>query len=427
MKSIPIILKGVCIFSLLLLFNYVAFAQQNLDSLLKVRQAEQAKRLIIEDSLLAIERYERINDLLQSPIDSIKKLTLTNLKIETLPDISVFSKAIFIDFRNNQIEKVQTKNWPDSDSLEKIILSNNQIKKVRFKKSASVTTLDLSENELKRIPYSVRKLKNLKFLDVSKNHIKRIPCFLKKMDSLQELTINYNQLKKLSKRDIKKFKNLKSIHMGANGLTHIPQNINELSEIETLNFGINSISTLPATFSELISLEHLIFYRNQFEEMPEEIWALKKLKQIDFYHNQIKKIPDAIGSLDSLLQIFLAYNKIEEIPDTIFKLKKLKALYIHHNKIVMVPKEITQLNNLTYLDLGYNRIFEIPDLSALKNLMEIDLQENTLSEFPYELTEIESLRKIYLMGNPFVMTKEERKEMEELSQELEGMGISLFF
>jgi len=55
------------------------------------------------------------------------------------------------------------------------------------------------------------------------------------------------------------------------------------------------------------------------------------------------------------------------------------------------------------------------------------LQENTLSEFPFELTEIKSLRKIYLMGNPFVMTNEERQQMEKLSEELNEIGIRLFF
>jgi Leucine-rich repeat (LRR) protein len=69
----------------------------------------------------------------------------------------------------------------------------------------------------------------------------------------------------------------------------------------------------------------------------------------------------------------------------------------------------------------------LPDLNGLISLIEIDLQENNLSEFPYELAQLSTLEKIYLIDNPFVMTKKEREEMEKLAEELAKKGICLYF
>lgn len=380
-----------------------------------------------EDSIRAIENQKKLEEFFQQKADTVKRIQLSKLDLQTVPELTSFhdTKIIYLD--GNQIQKIKKSIWPESDSLKTIVLSSNHLKRIGFKKNYSVTNLDLSENKLKRIPHSIRKLKHLKSLDLSKNEIKRIPCFIKNMDSLVELKLNYNQIKSLSKRDIRKLKNLKSIHIGANMISELPDNLELLTQLQTLNLGINQINRVPPSFSELKKLEHLIFYRNEFPAIPEEIWELEKLKEIDFYHNKISVIPEQIGNAKKLEQIYLAYNQISSIPDTLFTLPKLIALYLHHNEIIMVPIGLTRLQEMLYLDLGYNRVFEMPDLSEMIKLIEIDLQENSLSEFPYELTEIKSLRKIYLMGNSFVMTKEERAEMEKIKEELLELNIRLFF
>lgn len=63
----------------------------------------------------------------------------------------------------------------------------------------------------------------------------------------------------------------------------------------------------------------------------------------------------------------------------------------------------------------------------MKNLKEIDLQENNLSEFPYDLLENKNLTHIHLNGNTFVMTKEEREEMEKFREELLKKGVRFYF
>jgi Leucine-rich repeat (LRR) protein len=380
-----------------------------------------------EDSLRAISREIKLKNLAGSRSDTVKKVSLTRLNIKEIPKLSRFSKTTVLDFTGNKIEKISASSWPESDSLKSVILNGNQLKRIGFYENHTIEFLDLSENNFRRIPHTVKKLKSLKSLDLTKNRIRRIPRFIARMDSLQELKLNHNQLKKLSKRDISKLKNLKAIQLGANELDELPANVEELTRIETINVGINNISQLPDGFAKLTTLKHLIFYRNQFDSLPDEIWELTRLEELDFYHNAISSIPPQLARLENLQHIYLAYNELTTLPRELFQLKQLKSLYLHHNHLVFIPAEITQLHQLQYLDLGYNKIYEIPDFSTLKHLLEIDLQDNSLTEFPYTLTEIESLTRIYLMGNPFVMTQEEREAMETLQKELLELDIRLYY
>jgi len=413
------------LFSSIFLFSH-SFAQQNADSLAFMKRAYEKQQHYF-DSVQKIKGEAKLVELFNQQPDSVFKIELNACGLTEIPDFQAYYNVKIIYLNNNKLKKIRKKDWPDSDSLQTIDLSGNQFGRIRFGKNSHIKHLNLSENQLKRVPRSIRKLKDLESLNLNKNKIKRIPCFIKRMKSLSDLNLNYNQLKKLSKCDIRKLKHIKNIHIGGNSLSKLPENIDDLEEVRTLNFGINNLSSLPMSFARLDSLEHLIFYRNNFDSIPAVIWELKSLKEMDFYHNQIKEIPEEIGRLKHLEQIFLAYNQISNIPDTLLSLKHLKALYLHHNDIVIIPLWVADLSELKYLDFGFNKIYELPDLGSMTNLEEIDLQGNQLSEFPFELLENKNLQKIFLMGNPFVMTKEELEDMEKIREQLQEMGIRVFF
>ena len=418
------------------LFSATSYSQNKIDSLTyqhfkdSVMAARNAEVLIIlhrEDSITKIKRGEFLKGLSLSDADTVTEIAMPHLLLSEMPQIQQFIYLQRVDLYHNKISNVRRRDWPKADSLESVNLENNELISVSFIRNTSIKSLNLSYNKFKRIPRSIRKLKSLKTLDISHNEISRIPYFIKRMDSLVELKLNYNQMKQLSKRAIRRMKNLKSIHLGANGLTEIPDNIDKLKNVETLNLGRNKISSIPPSIVKLDSIQHLIFYDNEFNEIPNEIFELKLLKELDFYYNNLKEIPEGVGSLPVLERLFLSYNEIDRIPDTVFTLKHLKALYMHHNKIIIIPDKITDLSELMYLDLGFNRIMDIPDLSKMSDLKEVDFQGNTLTEFPYTLIENKKLTHIFLMGNTFVMTDEERAEMQKLSDDLLEMGIRFYF
>ncbi len=427
---------GLLLIFLLLVFQAETQAQERHDSLafkhfkdsvMAVRMAESIKLQREEDSLTLLKRVVALKSLQNCDADTVRRIVLPHLLIDQMPDLKLFINATSVDLYHNELSEISLDIWPESDSLKAINLESNHLREVRFKKNKSVETLNLSHNDFNKIPRSIKKLKALKTLDISYNSITSIPCFIKRMDSLKELKMNYNQLHQLKRKHIRRLKHLESIHLGANDLYELPKNMNLLKNVITLNLGRNHLSTLPASFIALDSLQHLIFYRNEFDSIPALVFQLKALKELDFYYNQINEIPDAVGNLRELERLFLSYNHIDRIPDSVFSLTHLKALYIHHNNIIVIPDKIIDLSHLMYLDLGFNRIMDIPDLSEMTDLKEVDFQGNNLTEFPYTLLENKHLTHIFLMGNTFVMTDEERAEMQKLSDELLELGIKFYF
>jgi Leucine-rich repeat (LRR) protein len=158
--------------------------------------------------------------------DTIYKIKLDRLYIESLPDLGGFINLKDLSAQYNQIEKAGRKSF-QSDSLTRINLSGNGIRKVKFRSSEMVHTVVLNENELKRIPRSIRKLKGLKTLEVISNRIKRIPRFLRKMEKLEELNLNFNQLV-LDEKSVRRLSKVNTLLLAGNDITRLPENINEL-------------------------------------------------------------------------------------------------------------------------------------------------------------------------------------------------------
>lgn len=383
------------------------------DYLLKMKNEaiERRKLLLIE--------WENTN------FDTVYNLNFGNLYFEKVPDISRFRNLKVIEGGNNQIRILPMSTFK-SDSLVKINFSDNEIKRVKFKSNTNITSVILSNNRLKRIPRSIRKLKQLRILDLSDNQLKKIPRFLLKLDSLQEITLNYNRIK-LTKRSFRYLAKVNTILIAGNKLTALPENIDELAAARKLNFSKNELSALPTAFAKLDSLTSVIFYKNQFTEMPSELYKLKKLGELDFYYNQINEIPDEIGDLTNLKQLFLSYNNISTLPESLIGLKKLKYLYLHHNNLVIIPEWITQLSGLDRLDLSYNKIVTLPYLSQIASLTEVDLQENQLDYFPWDLLEKENLKVLVVRNNPFILDENERKFLKKWASDQNPSKVLLIY
>ena len=373
------------------------------------------------DSIASVKRITFYRLLEDMPEDTIGTINMNRLQLNSFPDITRFNNIVAIDASGNKLTRTPKK-LLKIDSLVRLNLSDNEICRICFPKNSVIESLNLSENNFRRIPRSIKKLIHLNSLTISDNNIKRIPRFLKKMDNLTSLEINFNKIK-LNKADIRRLKNIEVLVMAGNNITKLPDNINELKNVKKINFSKNILNDVPPAFALLDSLEIIIFYQNQFNHIPNEILTITNLRIIDFYYNKISKIPDEFGNLQNLTMIFLAYNNIEVLPDTLKSLQKLRALYIHDNLVHSIPNWITDFSDLEILDISYNKLFSIPDMSEMPALYEVDIQENNIDHFPWKLIEKPNLRLLLLKGNPFILDKEEKKQLEITLKEKRAKGI----
>ena len=311
---------------------------------------------------------------------------------------------------NKNIRKIGKKLLA-SDSLRTVIIEQCGLRRIKFPKGNKIESIKLFDNNLKRIPPSIKRCKNLVHLDLEHNQIRHIPRFIANLDSLRSLDLNHNRLK-LSKSDVKHASKVKKLSIGGNNIEKLPENIGIL-QCTNLNLGKNKLSSLPASFADLKQVHHLIFYENEFVTVPEEISGFENLQHLDFYKNHIKEIPDFIGNFEKLKYLYLSYNEIESIPDTLRNLKNLKYFYIHHNKIVTLPDWIVKLDSLERLGVGYNKLISIPDMSEMPALIELNCEGNLLEEFPWKLVEKPGMQFLIVRDNLFELKEE---EIEVLSQ-----------
>lgn len=405
---------------LMLLFTD-AFAQtlkhsQQRDSLVRAWRAEQQANAVMA-------RKHFIKILQTANKDSAFTLDLSSCYFSKMPNIAAFRHIKNIQASYNSLKKVPAGQLK-SDSLHKVIFSFNQLKKIRFPKNAPITSVVLDRNKFKRIPRSIKRLKNLRTLDINHNHIKRVPRFLRRMDSLQEINLSFNRIK-FDTRAVKNLAGVERILLEGDNLTKLPENIGELKAVRKLNFAKNHLSSVPQTFGNLDSLETLIFYKNDFDSIPAPVFCLNHLVELDFYYNNLSRVPEAIGRLKNLRQLFLSFNRIEVLPDSMQQLKQLRYLYIHHNRLRIIPAWIKDFHRLQRLGFGFNQLLFVPDLSGIKSLREVDLQHNNMSIFPWKLAMKPNLNILILRNNPFILSVVEKEKLNKLSKEKRARGQTL--
>jgi len=175
--------------------------------------------------------------------------------------------------------------------------------------------LNLSNQNLTKIPTEVFQLPKLIVLNLSFNQIVKIPDVIAQLQNLRELFLSFNRI------------------------VEIPDAISQLQNLTVLNLSKNQIVKIPDAISQLENLTELYLWDNQIVEIPDAIAQLQNLTGLYLQNNQIVKIPDAIAQLQNLIVLYLDNNQIAKIPNGIEKLTKLKKLDLRGNPLP-IPTEI---------------------------------------------------------------------------------------
>eukprot|EP01117_Protostelium_nocturnum_P019047 TRINITY_DN8138_c0_g1_i2.p1 TRINITY_DN8138_c0_g1~~TRINITY_DN8138_c0_g1_i2.p1 ORF type:complete len:267 (+),score=70.44 TRINITY_DN8138_c0_g1_i2:106-906(+) len=106
------------------------------------------------------------------------------------------------------------------------------------------------------------------------------------------------------------------------------------------------------------------------------------------------------GILSTLKEVTLHQFEIEKI-ENLHLCRQLEIVYLQSNRIEKL-ENLSKLKNLKYLNLAVNRITEIENLQGCESLQKLDLTANYISNLKgiANLSELEHLRELYLIGNP---------------------------
>ena len=341
-----------------------------------------------------------------------------------------FKKSFYFEVSVNKIEKefkisvnyisVERKIEFFINNIEDII-NILDFKTTYFKiKSNNIEELNKIENEIKSSE-SPEKKKELEILLYIANNLKNNNNIKIINDNNQTEFYNENKLiindnnAQLFENVFKYLKDKKHYYYSS------PFNNIRSLDLYKLNYkSENYIKYLP--FS---NLRKLTLYNCNFDLNVLESNCFYWVEEIDLSNTTVTDIKGLCKNVPYLEILNLSNNKsitnLNELKNARFK-DKLKKLYLSNNDLsdlnVIEMKEFEFLK-LLVLDLSHNRIKELSTLSVFRNLQEINLEYNSISD-PDELRfiiDLNKIRKIRIIGNAitgrdygiFRMVKDEMK------------------
>ena len=177
-------------------------------------------------------------------------------------------------------------------------------------------------------------------LDLSSNNLTRLPPEIGQLFHLTTLDLRNNQLKSL------------------------PSEIGQLANLIDLNLKGNQLTGLPPEMAQLTNLAVLDLKINQLTDLPPEIVQLTNLAVLDIGYNELTVVVPEIAQLISLTEFNIGYNELTVVVPEMAQLTNLTVLNLRANQLTSLPLEIAQLTNLKELDLRDNSLPIPPEILA---------------------------------------------------------------
>src|SRR5690554_594090 len=178
----------------------------------------------------------------------------------------------------------------------------------------------------------------------------------------------------------------------------IPEDLGNLSNLLIFSLNDNQLTgSIPTSVGNLINLISFDVYMNQLTGVvPSAIGNLTKLGSLELNNNQFEgEFPSSIKNLTDLWSLNLSNNKFTAIPNEIGCLKNLTSLYFNNNELTAIPDSIVLIRGLKSFSARSNKISYLPpDFGAWPDLIQVDVSDNLIVEFPKELCFLQKLESV---------------------------------
>lgn len=223
-------------------------------------------------------------------------------------------------------------------------------------------------------------------LDLSEQQLTKIPEIVSKLTNLQELNLSQNNLSNLN--GFENLSNIQVLNIGMNNFKSFPIEITKYKNLKNLSLWWNDIKTFPNEFfsqnTEIEELDVTSMFKFDFKSNLNKIHLFKNLKHLNLGNNQIPHLTIQFDKLENL-EVFGYIRQdsinLKELCLKLVDCKKLKTIHLSVNNIKFLPEEILLLASLEELNLFQNKIKVLPsDIVKMKNLKKITLIDNPVDE-----------------------------------------------
>lgn len=390
-------------------------------------------------------------------LTKISNLNLSNNQLETLPpEISSMAGLATLELTNNQLSGI-----PDSMqelshleilylrhnkltsipvlthciNLKELHLGNNRIIQLTSKdveNIVNVRTLDLRDNKITKIPDDIITLQLLERLDVTNNDLSTLPYSLGVLPHLKAVQLEGNPMKTIRRDIIARgtvgllkylrsrleedqivelqknggnispvplsgsppipdkytLKTSQNLNLSMKGMVELPDEAVENAfeaKVQAIDISKNQFAEFPPNMEKIMpQLYEINMSSNKLGRIPSFIALGELIQFLDFSNNKLSDLPGEIGGLGHLREVILSVNQFQAIPECLFDCPKLETILIANNQISTI---------------------EVEKLSKLSQIAILDLQNNAIQTVPPELGNLTQLRTVKLEGNLFRMPR----------------------
>uniref|UniRef100_A0A8C9JEC9 Gelsolin-like domain-containing protein n=1 Tax=Panthera tigris altaica TaxID=74533 RepID=A0A8C9JEC9_PANTA len=228
---------------------------------------------------------------------------------------------LYLDLSENRLESLPPQ-MRRLVHLQTLVLNGNPLLHAQLRQLPALTALQTlhlrnTQRTQSNLPTSLEGLSNLADVDLSCNDLTRVPECLYTLPSLRRLNLSSNQISELSLC------------------------IDQWVHVETLNLSRNQLTSLPSAICKLTKLKKLYLNSNKldFDGLPSGIGKLANLEEFMAANNNLELIPESLCRCTKLRKLVLNKNRLVTLPEAIHFLTEIEVLDVRENpSLVMPPK-----------------------------------------------------------------------------------------
>uniref|UniRef100_A0A8B9YAM7 Protein flightless-1 homolog n=1 Tax=Bos mutus grunniens TaxID=30521 RepID=A0A8B9YAM7_BOSMU len=270
------------------------------------------------------------NQLTECPreLENAKNMLVLNLShnsIDSIPNqlFINLTDLLYLDLSENRLESLPPQ-MRRLVHLQTLVLNGNPLLHAQLRQLPALTALQTlhlrnTQRTQSNLPTSLEGLSHLADVDLSCNDLTRVPECLYALPGLRRLNLSSNQIAELSLC------------------------IDQWVHLETLNLSRNQLTSLPSAICKLTKLKRLYLNSNQldFDGLPSGIGKLSSLEEFMAANNKLELIPESLCRCTKLRKLVLNKNRLVTLPEAIHFLTEIEVLDVRENpSLVMPPKPV---------------------------------------------------------------------------------------
>lgn len=174
---------------------------------------------------------------------------------------------------------------------------------------------------------------------------------------------------------------IRSLHLGRNNITSLNGTLRHLNEMLVLFLNDNIIETLDDQLPQ--KLKTIIAHHNRLTHLPREIETMSQLDSLYFHHNQLRSLDGILRHGNNIKYLYFESNLIDHLDRDEFQYcENMEILDVCYNLLTSLNNSLLPLTKLISANFSHNLLseFSLNEIRGLKDLRVIDLSYNRIEK-----------------------------------------------